>query len=122
MLYRAVFFVPDAQYIIGDRRRGGNKKMFVQTSLKDEASYTVEDTADANLYFGKSDETSFYVKIFSVGEDAVKVHTKTSEAPFSKMAVTVSRKALQSYCKNNYGSKFGNGAILAMATPLLLDR
>jgi hypothetical protein len=38
------------------------------------------------------------------------------------MAVTVSRKALQSYCNNNYGSKFGNGAILAMATPLLLDR
>jgi hypothetical protein len=51
MLYRAVFFVPDAQYIIRDRRSAGNNKMFVQTSLKDEASYTVENTADANLYW-----------------------------------------------------------------------
>ena len=63
----------------------------------------------SNSSFGE--QNIFFVKLYSIMEDTVKIYTRTRIQDESKALVYVSKEALHSYIENQYGGKFGKGNI-----------
>ena len=109
-IYRAVYFVPDAQFVVEDKIQ---KKFFVQTCCREESTFSDELMSDIN---------SLAVTLFNITEDAVKSSTRTSVPLESKVRILASRDAIISYMTNDYRTKFERPRFKAVVSPMVFKR
>ena len=119
-VYRAVYYVPDAQYVVEDKRhrqiRGKKQenKILVQVLSRDDQSVTRDRLRD--------DENPFSVALYPINIKQRGTSTKTTIPSSTVVYIKITKEAMSSYLDNNYGGKFGNTDIKALTTPLLFSK
>ena len=93
-VYRAIYFVPDAQFVVEDKTQ---EKILVQTCCREESKFSDELINDIN---------GFAVTLYNITDDVVRNNTKTCIPLDTKVRIVVARDGIMSYMMNDYGSKF----------------
>ena len=109
-IYRAVYFVPDAQFVVEDRV---SNKVFVQTCCREESKFSDELIEDIN---------SLAVSLYNITEDTVKLNTRTSVPLDNKVRILASKEAITSYMMNDYRTKFDRPCFSGVVSPMTFTR
>ena len=109
--YRAVYFVPDAQFVVEDRFQN---KLFVQTCCRSESNFSDELVNDVN---------NLTVCLYNITKDEVRARTRTSVIDGKNgVNILASREAIRGYMMNDYRTKFERPCFSGVVSPLRFTR
>lgn len=113
--YKCKYKVPEASFVLIDRRDPKSHKAYIQVSNRNERA---QQKAQDSL----RDVNQFDIQLFNISDTRIKpdaVERAPNESETRKLKVPMSRDALETYAKNLYANKFGECYIKALATPVL---